>query len=85
VDAIAGWTSVMVSADKVDALLQKNTAVLERIRRIIERSRHREGRRRGGVLTRPSAEPTRAMKATREGLYSPMTHQSRDLSEARSA
>jgi hypothetical protein len=27
----------MVSADKVDALLQKNTAVLERIRRIIER------------------------------------------------
>jgi hypothetical protein len=37
VDAIAGWTSVMVSADKVDALLQKNTAVLERIRRIIER------------------------------------------------
>jgi Co/Zn/Cd efflux system component len=39
VDAIAGWTSVMVSADKVDALLQKNTAVLERIRRIIERGR----------------------------------------------
>jgi chromosome segregation ATPase len=31
--------SVMVSADKVDALLQKNTAVLERIRRIIERGR----------------------------------------------
>jgi hypothetical protein len=39
VDAIAGWTSVMVSADKVDALLQKNTAVGERIRRIIERGR----------------------------------------------
>jgi hypothetical protein len=29
----------MVSADKVDALRQKNTAVLERIRRIIERGR----------------------------------------------
>ena len=28
VDAIAGWTSVMVSADKVDALLKKNTALL---------------------------------------------------------
>jgi hypothetical protein len=38
VDAIAGWTSVMVSADKVDALLQKNTAVVERIRRIIDAS-----------------------------------------------
>jgi hypothetical protein len=33
------WTSIMVSADKVDALLQKNTAVLHRIRRIIEEGR----------------------------------------------
>jgi hypothetical protein len=37
VDAITGWTSVTASADTVDALLPKNTAVLERIRRIIER------------------------------------------------
>jgi hypothetical protein len=39
VDAIAGWTSIMVSADKVDALLQKNTEVLQRIRRIVEHGR----------------------------------------------
>ena len=39
VDAIGGFLTIMVSAERVEQLLQRNSAVLHKIRKIIEDGR----------------------------------------------
>ncbi len=39
VDALAGWSSIMASASRIDTLLNNNKNVLARVRRLIEEGR----------------------------------------------